>query len=430
MVESKCGSANSTNANSTKRMSAFVLGATVACLTVANLAAAQGPAPVHLGSAGTFAILSKSGITDVYASAIVGDVGTSPITGAALLLTCGEVSGKIYTVDAAGPLPCAATDPSFLTVAVGDMGFAYDDAAGRVGPDFTELGAGEIGGLTLAPGIYKWGTGLLISTNVTLSGGPDDVWIFQVAGTMNQASATRVTLAGGAQASNIFWQVAGAVTIGTTAHFEGIILGKTMIAVNTGASVNGRLLAQTAVTLQMNAVTQPAVAQPVVTQPACEYTIWNASDAPGQIATDDGGAVELGLRFRADANGVITGVRFYKAATNTGTHVGSLWTNSGTLLATATFTGETASGWQQVDFTAPVAVSANATYVVSYHTNTGNYGFDGGYFTSAGVDNGPLHALADGADGANGVFLYGAGGFPTKSFNGANYWVDIVYSRQ
>ena len=188
----------------------------------------------------------------------LGDVGTSPITGAALLLTCGEVVGTIYVVDAAGPLPCAVTAASTLGMAVLDMEYAYDDAAGRVGPDFTELGAGEIGGLTLAPGLYKWGTGLLITTDVTLNGGPNDVWIFQIAGTLNQANATRITLAGGARSKNIFWAVAGAVTLGTTAHFEGVILGKTMIAVNTGASVNGRLLAQTAVTLQMNAVTQPA----------------------------------------------------------------------------------------------------------------------------------------------------------------------------
>ena len=217
-----------------------------------------GPVPVNLGAAGSFAVLSQSGITDVYASAIVGDVGTSPITGAALLRTCGEVSGKLYTVDAAGPLPCAVNDAAFLSSAVLDMGFAYDDAAGRVFPDFTELGAGEIGGLTLEPGLYTWSSALLLSTDVTLSGGPDDIWIFQVAGTLNQANGKRITLAGGAQPQNIFWQVAGAVTIGTTAHFEGVILAKTMIAVNTGASVNGRLLAQTAVTLQMNAVTQPA----------------------------------------------------------------------------------------------------------------------------------------------------------------------------
>ncbi|MCU1385155.1 MAG: hypothetical protein JWL71_3852 [Acidobacteria bacterium] len=235
----------------------------VVCGSVTGRAAStddtgSGPVPVSLGSAGRFAILSKTGITDVYASAIVGDVGTSPITGAALLLTCGEVSGRTFTVDAAGPLPCAINDATFLTAAVGDMGFAYDDAAGRLYPDVTELGAGEIGGRTLQPGLYKWGTGVLITTDVTFAGGPNDVWILQVAGTLNQGNATRVTLAGGAQAKNIFWQVAGGVTIGTTAHFEGVVLGKTMIAVNTGASVTGRLLAQTAVTLQMTAVTQPA----------------------------------------------------------------------------------------------------------------------------------------------------------------------------
>ena len=220
--------------------------------------ASTGQAPVNLGTAGTFAILSKTGITDVYASAIVGDVGTSPITGAALLLTCGEVTGHIYVVDAAGPLPCAVNDATTLTAAVGDMETAYLDAEGRVSPNFTELGAGEIGGLTLAPGLYKWGTDVLISTDVTLSGGPNDVWILQVAGKLNQASATRVTLAGGALPKNIFWQVADSVSIGTTAHFEGVVLGKTLIAANTGASANGRLMAQTAVTLQMNAVTQPA----------------------------------------------------------------------------------------------------------------------------------------------------------------------------
>ncbi len=220
--------------------------------------ASTAQAPVNLGTAGTFAILSKTGITDVYKSAIVGDVGTSPITGAALLLTCGEVTGNIYVVDAAGPLPCAINDATSLTAAIGDMGTAYLDAEGRTSPNFTELGAGEIGGLTLAPGLYKWGTDVLISTDVTLSGGPNDIWIFQVAGELKQANATRVTLAGGALAKNIFWQVADNASIGTTAHFEGVVLGKTLVAVKTGASANGRLFAQTAVTLQMNAVTQPA----------------------------------------------------------------------------------------------------------------------------------------------------------------------------
>ena len=230
----------------------------VAWTFVTKSVASTAQAPVKLGTAGRFAILSQTGITDVYASAITGDVGTSPITGAALLLTCGEVTGKIFVVDAAGPLPCAINDATTLTAAVGDMGTAYLDAAGRTSADFNELGAGEIGGLTLAPGLYKWGTPVLISTDVTLSGGPNDVWIFQIAGNLTQASATRVTLAGGALAKNIFWQVADSVSIGTTAHFEGVVLGKTLVAVKTGASVNGRLFAQTATTLQMNAITQPA----------------------------------------------------------------------------------------------------------------------------------------------------------------------------
>jgi len=216
-------------------------------------------APVNLGTAGTFAVLTETGITDVYASAINGNVGTSPITGAAILLTCPEVAtGIIYSVDAAGPLPCRITNATFLTAAVGDMGIAYTDAAGRSLPNATELGAGQIGGLTLTPGLYKWSGNVLISNSVTLSGGPNDVWIFQIAGELNQASATSVILAGGALAKNIFWQTASGVALGTTSHFEGVLLGQTMIAVKTGASVNGRLLAQTAVTLEQNAVTQPA----------------------------------------------------------------------------------------------------------------------------------------------------------------------------
>jgi hypothetical protein len=139
------------------------------------------------------------------------------------------------------------------------MEAAYNDAAGRTLPDATDLGAGELGGLTLTPGLYKWNSNVSISKDVTLAGGPDDVWILQIAGTLEEASATNVTLIGGAQAKNVFWQSAGAVTIGTTAHFEGTILSKTMIAMKTKASINGRLLAQTAVTLQMNTVVPPAL---------------------------------------------------------------------------------------------------------------------------------------------------------------------------
>ena len=224
-----------------------------------NAVDSVGQAPVPLREATLFAILTKSGITDVSPSAINGDVGSSPITGAAIHLTCSEmVTGTIYSVNATGPLPCRVTDPTLLTTAVSNMESAYTNAAGRTLPDFTNLGAGEIGGLTLVPGLYKWTSPVSISTNVTLAGSADAVWIFQIAGTLTQASATTVTLEGGARSKNIFWQTSGSVAIGTTAHFEGTILGKTKIALNTGASANGRLLAQTAVTLEQNAVTEPA----------------------------------------------------------------------------------------------------------------------------------------------------------------------------
>jgi hypothetical protein len=212
--------------------------------------------PVNLGGAGHFVILTKSGITDVKASNVVGNIGTSPITGAADHLSCAEVTGKIYSVNAAGPAPCSLVTPSRLTTAIGDMQTAYTNAAGRRAGSLN-LGGGNIGGLTLGPGVYKWGTSVTIPSNVTLDGDSYSVWIFQIAQNLSLADGKSVILSRNAQAQNIFWQVAGKVNLGTTSHFEGVILSKTLIAIKTGASVNGRLLAQTAVTLQMNSVRQP-----------------------------------------------------------------------------------------------------------------------------------------------------------------------------
>lgn len=195
---------------------------------------------VELGTAATFAILSETGVTDVPASAVNGNVGASPITGAAIHLTCPEVqTGLVYTVDAAGPA-CKTTDATFLNTVVGDMGIAYANSAERNQPDQIDLGAGEIGGLSLLPGLYKWNTGVTINSDVTLSGGPNDVYVMQIAGNLSEASAKQVTLIGGLQAKNVFWQTAGAASIGTTAHFEGTILAKSLIAMKTGASINGR----------------------------------------------------------------------------------------------------------------------------------------------------------------------------------------------
>ena len=173
-----------------------------------------------------------------------------------MVVNCGEVTGNVFSVDAAGPA-CKTTSATMLTSAVSDMQTAYLDAEGRINPDYLNLGAGTIGGTTLLPGLYKWTSSVNIPTDITISGSADDVWIFQVAGTLKMSSAVRVTLSGGAQAKNIYWQVAGAVTFGTTSHFEGNILGKTGINLQTGGTINGRLLAQTAATLQMNTVTLP-----------------------------------------------------------------------------------------------------------------------------------------------------------------------------
>jgi len=164
---------------------------------------------------------------------------------------------------------------------------------------------------------------------------------------------------------------------------------------------------------------------------SCPCTLWSDSAVPKVAADSDSSPVELGVKFKSDIAGYITGVRFYKSATNTGTHVGSLWTASGALLARGTFTNETASGWQQLTFSTPVAIAANTVYVASYHTDVGHYAGDNGFFATAGVDSPPLHALKDGAYGGNGVYVYsGAPAFPNQTWSASNYWVDVVFTPQ
>ena len=158
----------------------------------------------------------------------------------------------------------------------------------------------------------------------------------------------------------------------------------------------------------------------------CPCSIWGTSVTPATVDGGDPSAVELGVKFRSDLAGYVSGVRFYKSAANTGVHAGNLWDSAGNLLASATFVGESGSGWQQVYFSAPVAISAGATYIASYHTTSGHYSFGASFFGTA-VDNPPLHALADGADGPNGVYSYGPSAFPTSTYNASNYWVDVIF---
>lgn len=222
-----------------------------------------GPAPVLLGTAGNFVILAKSAVSTVPESVITGDVGVSPaatsfLTGFSLTAvgttsaTSAQVTGSLYGADMTPP-----TD-SNLTSAVLDMQNAYTDAAGRPTPDYLNLDSGNLGGKTLPGGLYNWGSSVTIPGNLAISGSANDVWIFQISGDLSMSANQRINLEGGAQAKNIFWQVAGEVSIGAGAHFEGNILSQTAITLQTGASLHGRALAQTQVALDSATVIKPA----------------------------------------------------------------------------------------------------------------------------------------------------------------------------
>jgi len=213
---------------------------------------------LNLGSASNYVILAKTAITNISTSVVKGDLGLSPaatsyITGFALtnatgFATSAQVAGQLFAADMAAPTPAN------LTTAIANMITAYNSAASRTLPDFIELGTGNIGGKTLVAGLYKWSSNVTIPSAITISGSANDIWIFQIAGNLTMGSAVAVTLTGGAQAKNVFWQVAGEATFGTTSHMEGIVLCKTGITFQTGASINGRALAQTAVALDTNKV--------------------------------------------------------------------------------------------------------------------------------------------------------------------------------
>lgn len=215
---------------------------------------------VNLGTAGDHVILAKSGISTTGTTSIVGDMGISPaastfITGFGLTMdpsgefsTSSLVNGKIYAADYASPTP------SRLTTAVSDMETAYTDAATRANPDFTNFQSGNLNGQTLTEGLYKWTSAVTITNSITIDGNSSAVWIFQIDNRLSLASNANIVLSGGAQASNIFWQTAEGVTLGTSSHFEGIVLTATDVAAQTGATMNALLLSQTAVTLDGNSI--------------------------------------------------------------------------------------------------------------------------------------------------------------------------------
>jgi len=160
-----------------------------------------------------------------------------------------------------------------------------------------------------------------------------------------------------------------------------------------------------------------------------QVTIWPSTAVPAVADAGSDSPVELGVSFKSDTNGYISGIRFYKSPANTGTHIGNLWSSTGALLASATFTGETASGWQQVNFAKPVAITANTVYVASYHTTIGHYSDTNSYFATSGADHAPLHALANTSSTHDGPFCYGSTScFPTSTYSSSNYWVDVAFT--
>ncbi|MFH5882073.1 ice-binding family protein [Liberiplasma polymorphum] len=217
--------------------------------------------PVDLGTAEDFVILAETQISTATTSVITGNIGVSPVaatylTGFSLTLhssgeyaTSDQVTGNIYASDYTSPTP------EKLTTAISDMQTAYVDAAGRAS-NYTELYSGDLSGKTLTPGVFKFGTSVLINTDLTLNGSATDVWIFQISGKLTVASNINIILEGGADAKNIIWQVADTVAIGSGAHFEGTVLAMTDITMGTNSSINGRLYAQTAVTLDATVVTK------------------------------------------------------------------------------------------------------------------------------------------------------------------------------
>jgi len=228
-----------------------------------TLGVALGPAPVRLGTAGNFVILAKTAVTTVPFSSITGNVGLSPaaesyMTGFSQTKGTGystspQVVGYLYAADQTPPTP------AHMTTAISDMEAAYVDAATRPAPAGanTDIGGGTIGGMTFVPGLYKWGSTVNVTTDIYIKGAANDVWIFEVTKDLTLSSAVKVILQGGAQAKNIFWQVAGIASMGTTSHIEGIVLSQTQIIFSTGSSMNGRALAQTQVTMDKATLTQP-----------------------------------------------------------------------------------------------------------------------------------------------------------------------------
>jgi beta-lactam-binding protein with PASTA domain len=380
-------------------------GTQVAAGSAVNLVVSTGPAvPV------------PNVVNETQAAAMTAITGAGLVVGTVTNASSATVpSGSVISSNPAAGTQVAAGSAVNLVVSTGPAPIAVPNVVNQTQAAATTAitGAGLVVGTVTNVSSATVPSGSVISSNpgagtqvapgsavdLFVSTGPVLVAVPNVVNQTQAAASTAITGAG---------LVVGTVTNASSAT----VPSGSVISSNPGAGTQ--------------AAAGSAVNLVVSTGPATPVSLWSSSTIPSATALSDTSSVELGVKFRSDVAGTVRGVRFYKHSTNTGTHTGTLWSSTGTKLATATFTGETASGWQQVTFPTPVAIAANTTYVVSYHTNVGRYSYNSAYFASSGVDNGPLHALA----GANGVYRYGTiSAFPTSSFNSTNYWVDVVFVR-
>jgi hypothetical protein len=312
-----------------------------------------GPLPVDLGTAINYVILAEAGISTVPASSITGNIAVTPIGSGSLtgfsetldpsgtFSTSTQVMGQIFAANYNPPTP------GTITIADTNMQAAYNDAASRTPPTATELGAGNIGGFTLIPGIYKWSTVVTIGSDLTLTGACGDVYIFQIAGDLNMASSVSVILTGGLLASQIFWQVAGAVTLGANSNFKGIILGKTGVTLQTGAIMQGRIYAQTAVALQMATVMQPPPFTPTTCTLSTTSSSMTSTTSSSASSTTSAGTITTSTTSASSSTNTDS-VTTSSSTTSTGTSSPSSTTSTGTRMnfittSTTSFTESTAT---------------------------------------------------------------------------------------
>jgi hypothetical protein len=370
------------------------------------------PATVNLGRAASFSILSKAGITTTGTTAITGNIGVSPIaatamTGFGLTLDSSNtfsisslVTGKVYAANYASPTPAN------MTTAVANMETAYTDAAGRA-PNATGLGAGDISGLSFAPGVYKWSTDVSILTgDVTLSGSSTDIWIFQMSGDLLVAAGRQVVLSGGAQASNVFWQVGGGTgaTINAGAHVEGTILAAKGIVFKAGASLNGRALAQTNVTLISNTIVIPVCVLSITrvninptTSSSVDFMV-TFSEAVIGVDISDFSLTTTGSVSGATVTGVSGSGSVYTVTVNTGTGSGMIYLDVPLSATVTDLAGHTLCG---LPFTSGESYTVRSIDVYIGGALQGSYLLAEGESVRpsyVGVDSGPVKVISTNGD--------------------------------